>query len=150
MRAILCMLLALLCLATPGAALAFDVEEFDDGWGEWEFSLQKIGRSTTDGWAIVRNDGEQAARNATTGTKYTCYWKLSRDIDLTKAVDPSIDVRLYFRGFNYDYAAVQIGPKGRLGWPTSPRCSAGTRPWPAPKSTATTCRPGRAKRSWCA
>ncbi len=109
MRALLLTLLVWLFCAP---AFAFDVEEFDDGFGEWTISPQKIGRSTTDGWAIVGNDGEQAARNSVTGTKYTYYWKLTRDVDLTNAVDPILDVKLHFRGFNYDYAAVQIGPAG--------------------------------------
>jgi hypothetical protein len=62
-----CLLLAL--LSAP--AFAFDVEEFDASYGEWDTSPQKIGRSTKDGWAIVSNSGEKAARNTATGTKYT-------------------------------------------------------------------------------
>lgn len=112
MRALTCLLLAMLALVLPRVAGAFDVEEFDAGWGEWEFSPQKIGRSTTDGWAIVRNDGELAARNTKTGTKYTYYWKLTRDFDLRTAANPRLDLRLQFKGHNYDYAAVQVGPKG--------------------------------------
>lgn len=111
MRAFL-WLTALFLTLFSAPALAFDVEEFDDGYGEWEFSPQKIGRSTKDGWATVSNDGEKAARNSPTGTKYTYYWKLTRDVDLTKAIDPVLDAKLHFKGHGYDYAAVQIGPEG--------------------------------------
>lgn len=112
LRTALLALVMLALLLVGGPAQAFDVEEFDDGWGEWTFSPRKIGRSTKDGWAIVTNDGEKAARNTVTGTKYTYYWKLTRDLDLTQALDPELDVKLHFRGFNYDYAAIQIGPEG--------------------------------------
>ena len=33
-------------------------------------------------------------------------------MDLTTAVDPMLDVKLHFKGHEYDYAAVQIGPEG--------------------------------------
>jgi len=111
MRALTCLLAVILAFLSTSAQ-AYDVEEFDDGYGEWEFSPQKIGRSTKDGWATVSNDGEKAARNTPTGTKYTYYWKLTREVDLTNAVDPVLDAKLHFKGHGYDYAAVQIGPEG--------------------------------------
>lgn len=102
--------LLLLLFALPG--LAYEIEEFEDGFGEFEYSPQKIGQGTTDGWVIVTNAGEKAARNSTTGTKATYYWKLTREVDLTNATDPMLDVKYHFKGYNYDYAQVQIGPQG--------------------------------------
>jgi len=105
-------LLTLFFLLLTLPAFAFEIEEFDDGFGEFEYSPVKIGQGTTDGWVIVSNAGEQAARNSTTGTKQTYYWKLTRTVDLTKAIDPMLDVKFRFKGNGYDYARVQIGPEG--------------------------------------
>jgi deoxyribonuclease-1 len=110
MRRFLSLLFAILFLAfLPPAAHAFDVSEFDDGFGDWSFSPQNIGRSSTEGWKVVSNDSEKAARNSTTGTRYTYYWKLTRVLDLTHAIDPELDIKLHFKGHNYEYARIQVG-----------------------------------------
>jgi endonuclease/exonuclease/phosphatase family metal-dependent hydrolase len=93
-------------------AHAFDVEEFDAGFGEWEFSPQKIGRSTTDGWVRVADGTDTAAMPSPSLTSSTYYWTLSRPLDLTAAADPLLDLKLEFLAGGYDWAAVQIGPEG--------------------------------------
>jgi len=95
-------------------AHAFDISEFDDGFGAWSFGPQKIGRSTTDGWKVVSNDSEKAARNSATSTSKTYFWRLTKVIDLTHAVEPELDIKLHFKGHNYAYIRILIGDENAI------------------------------------
>jgi len=99
-------------LAAPAAHAYYEIEEFDDGFGGYSFSPARIGRSATDGWVTVTNDSEKAARNSVTGTKYTYYWKLTRELDLSQAADPELELKFHFKGHEYEYFRVQVGPEG--------------------------------------
>lgn len=101
-----------LALLLTSTALAFDVEEFDDGLGEWEFTPQKIGRTTTDGWSVVADGSDNGVRANATTSSATYYWTLARPIDLTGAREPALDVAWTFPGAPYDSAKVQVGPMG--------------------------------------
>ena len=102
----------LLLLAALSPAHAFEVEEFDQGPGEWAISPQRIGRSTVEGWSLVSADGDAAMRNNPSPTSSTYYWSLTRDIDLLHAREPSLAVRLDFAGAPYESVVVQVGPVG--------------------------------------
>ena len=108
MRSLFC----LLGLLLVPSALAFDVEEFNSGAGEWVFSPQRIGRTTTEGWVRFDDGGDQALRTSPTTSSATYYWTLNRDIDLTGARAPKLDVKLSFAGNGYESAQVQVGPAG--------------------------------------
>ena len=105
-------LLALLGLFLVPAAFALDVEEFDTSTGEWVFSPQRIGRSTTEGWSRVDDGGDWALRTNPSPTSATYYWTLGRDVDLTGAREPKLAVRWTFHGEGYESAQVQVGPPG--------------------------------------
>ncbi len=101
-----------LTLIAPTAALAYDLVDFSDGFGDWQISPKNIGRSSTPGWAIVSNSGEKAARNSITGTRFTYYWKLTRTVDLSHAVEPRLEMRAHFKGHGYAWFRVMVGPEG--------------------------------------
>lgn len=65
------MFATLLLLCTQ--ASAFEVEEFDNGLGEWEFTPQRIGRSTLEGWSIVDDAGDRAVQNNPSPSSATYY-----------------------------------------------------------------------------
>ncbi len=109
---LLCVTATTALFAVVEARAYFELEEFDEDTGAWTMSPQKIGRSATPGWQNIGNDGEQALKASPTGTRYTYYWKLTRDLDLTQAVEPQLDVKFHFKGHEYEYFAVQIGPEG--------------------------------------
>ncbi len=89
--------------------------EFDTGFSGWTPSPQTVG-GTTEGWVIVGNDGEQAARNSPTGTRYTYYWRLSKRIDLSTYTSPELEVKAHFKGHNYSHYRILVGPEeaGRI------------------------------------
>lgn len=93
-------------------AHADEVNEFDSGSDGWTAYPSTMGRSSESGWVNVRNDGEGSIRNNPTGTRYTYYWKLTRDIDLTELADPSLELKYHFKGHAYDYFRVQVGEEG--------------------------------------
>jgi deoxyribonuclease-1 len=100
-----------LCVTVEAGAY-FEIEEFDEDTGAWTMSPQKIGRSDTLGWQRITNDGEQSVKASPTGTRYTYYWKLTRDLDLTQAVEPQLELKYHYKGHTYEYFQVQIGPEG--------------------------------------
>jgi deoxyribonuclease-1 len=104
------MFATLLLLATQ--AQAFEVEEFDNGLGEWEFTPQRIGRSTLEGWSVVDDAGDRAIQNNPSPSSATYYWSISREIDLLNARSPRLAVRLSFTGNPYDSVVLQAGPPG--------------------------------------
>jgi endonuclease/exonuclease/phosphatase family metal-dependent hydrolase len=71
-----------------------------------------MGRGSESGWVNVTNDGEGSIRNSPTGTRYTYYWKLTKDIDLSNLESPSLEVKYHFKGHSYDYFRVQVGEEG--------------------------------------
>lgn len=113
-RGVLYVLITLIALSASNlsSAHADEVSEFDEGSDGWTIYPSTMGRSSESGWVNVRNDGEGSIRNAPTGTRYTYYWKLIRDIDLRGLEAPSLEVKLHFKGHTYDYARVQIGEEG--------------------------------------
>ena len=115
----------LLCLSLTagfGSAWADEINEFDEGSDGWTMYPATMGRSSEAGWVNVTNDGEGSIRNSPTGTRYTYYWKLTRDIDLTELTDPSLELKYHFKGHSYDYFRVQVGEEGAVGNPR--RCRA--------------------------
>ena len=113
MRAHLTFVLATATLLFALDARAFyEMQEFEEGSGEWTMSPQMIGRSSTPGWQTITNDGEASLKASPTGTRYTYYWKLIRDLDLSQAEDPELEVKFHFKGHEYEYFAIQIGPEG--------------------------------------
>lgn len=93
-------------------AHADEVNEFDTGSDGWTAFPSTMGRSDESGWVNVSNDGEGSIRNNPTGTRYTYYWKLTRDVDLTELSDPSFELKYHFKGHSYDYFRVMIGEEG--------------------------------------
>jgi hypothetical protein len=93
------------CLGAEAQAL----QDFDDGFGLWKISPQKVGRSSNPGWKTVSNSGEKAARNYPTGSKVTYYWKLSQVFDLSELESPSLEIKYDYRGHTYSYFRVQVG-----------------------------------------
>ena len=93
-------------------AHADEVSEFNEGSDGWSAYPSTMGRSSESGWVNVTNDGEGSIRNNPTGTRYTYYWKLNRDLDLTGLDAPTLEVKLHFKGHSYDYVRVQIGEEG--------------------------------------
>lgn len=102
----------LLLVLAPSVGLAYGLEEFNDGFGEWDYDPAFVGRTTTPGWELVPNDGEQAIRNTPTGTKFTYYWRLTRDFDLANTERPQLELKLHFRGAGYESVRVGVGPAG--------------------------------------
>jgi len=104
-------------LASLGGALADEVDEFDSGADGWAIYPSEMGRSSEPGWVTVTNDGEKALKTNPTGTKYTYYWKLTKDIDLTHVSSPSLELKYHFKGGGYEYMRVMVGEEGarRLG-----------------------------------
>ena len=105
----------LLCLSLTagfGSAWADELNEFDEGSDGWTMYPATMGRSSETGWINVTNDGEGSLRNSPTGTRYTYYWKLTRDIDLTELTAPSLELKYHFKGHSYDYFRVQVGEEG--------------------------------------
>ncbi len=105
---------ALMLASAPAGA---QIEEFDDGFGDWQYAPQRIGGGEVEGWAIVSNAGERAARTSPTGTQSAYYWKLQRDLDLSTLRRPALVARWHFKGHAYASARIEIGPEGatRLG-----------------------------------
>ena len=104
-------------------AHAYEVNEFDEGSDGWTIYPSTMGRTSESGWVNVGNDGEGSIRNTPNRTRYTYYWKLTKDIDLTQLTTPSLEVKFHFKGHGYDYARIQIGEE--LGcmsivWPSQP------------------------------
>ncbi len=93
----------------PGTAQAQALQDFDDGFGLWKASPQRVGRSKNPGWKVVSNAGEKAARNSPTGSKVTYYWKMSQVFDLTDLDEPTLELKHDFRGHKYSYFRVQVG-----------------------------------------
>ena len=104
-------------LASLGGAPADEVDEFDSGADGWAIYPSEMGRSSEPGWVTVTNDGEKALKTNPTGTKYTYYWKLTKDIDLTHVSSPSLELKYHFKGGGYEYMRVMVGEEGacRLG-----------------------------------
>ena len=93
-------------------AHAYEVNEFDEGSDGWTIYPSTMGRTSESGWVNVGNDGEGSIRNTPNRTRYTYYWKLTKDIDLTQLSAPSLEVKFHFKGHGYDYARIQIGEEG--------------------------------------
>lgn len=108
---------SLLQLSMLNSALADEVDEFDSGADGWVVYPSEMGRSSEPGWTTVTNDGESALKTNPTGTKYTYYWKLTKDLDLTHVSSPSLEVKYHFKGGGYEYVRVMVGEEGarRLG-----------------------------------
>ena len=102
----------LLTLSTIQLSHADEINEFDEGSDGWTAYPSTIGRTSDPGWVNVGNDGEGSIRNNPTGTRYTYYWKLTKDIDLSNLDTPNLEVKYHFKGHTYDYFRIQIGEEG--------------------------------------
>ena len=99
-----------LCLSLAGhRTYANEINEFDEGSDGWSLYPSTMGRGSESGWINVTNDGEGSIRNNPTGTRYTYYWKLTRDLDLSNLESPSLELKYHFKGHNYEYFRVQVG-----------------------------------------
>ena len=103
--------LAVLSISVPSAR-ADEINEFDEGSDGWTVYPSTMGRGSEAGWINVTNDGEGSLRNSPTGTRYTYYWKLTKDIDLSNLESPSLEVKYHFKGHSYDYFRIQVGEEG--------------------------------------
>ncbi len=98
--------------ATAQQVSADEVNEFDEGADGWTAYPSTMGRGSESGWVNVTNDGEGSLRNNPTGTRYTYYWKMTRDLDLSNLDSPSLQLKYHFKGHSYDYFRIQIGEEG--------------------------------------
>lgn len=110
-RSLCGLMVIFLALVSPNA-YADEINEFDEGSDGWTMYPSTMGRGSEAGWVNVTNDGEGSIRNNPTGTRYTYYWKLTRDIDLSNLESPSMELKYHFKGHSYDYFRVQIGEEG--------------------------------------
>lgn len=106
------LLLLLITLCHTNSVYADEINEFDQGSDGWTTYPATIGRSSEPGWINVSNDGEGSIRHNPTGTRYTYYWKLTKDIDLSNLENPNLEVKYHFKGHTYDYFRIQIGEEG--------------------------------------
>ena len=91
---------------------ADEINEFNQSADGWTMYPSTMGRGSESGWVNVTNDGEGSIRNNPTGTRYTYYWKLTRDIDLSHLETPALELKYHFKGHSYDYFRVQVGDEG--------------------------------------
>lgn len=90
-------------------ARAFEIEDFNDGLGAWTFYPQRIGTTTTPGWAQTTATGDAAAQTNPTATKSAYTWRLSSVVDLTAASSPTLEASLQLLD-GYASLALEIGP----------------------------------------
>lgn len=109
--------LAFVQLSGLTTGYADEVDEFDTGSDGWTIYPSEMGRSSEPGWTTVTNDGEGSLKTNPTGTKYTYYWKLTKDIDLTHVNAPTLEVKYHFKGLGYEHVRIMVGEEGarRLG-----------------------------------
>lgn len=101
-------LVAMVLFWTVSPAMAFEVEAFDAGLGSWTGYPQRIGTSTTPGWTTTSVAGDVAAVTNPTATKSTYYWRLTSNVDLTGADQPSLVGRVELLA-GYASLTVEIG-----------------------------------------
>ena len=105
-------ILSLGILSISQHSFADEINEFNEGNDGWTTYPSTMGRGSESGWVNVTNDGEGSLRNNPTGTRYTYYWKLTRDLDLTNLEQPNLELKYHFKGHSYDYFRVQVGDEG--------------------------------------
>lgn len=99
-------------MACLGGAWGFDVETFDLGLGAWVGAPARIGQSAVPGWTTVDRAGDLSAMASPTSTRVTYYWRLTKNLDLTNAAEPSLVARYDFAGAGYESVRFEVGPEG--------------------------------------
>ena len=107
-------LFQLSAISAPTPSYADSITEFDQGTEGWSAAPNLLRSTSNSGWSNVGNDSEQALKANPIGGSAHHNWKLSRTFDLTNLSEPSLEVKLHFKGHNYQRAMILLGDEHAL------------------------------------